>query len=500
MMRRLSRQDGVALPAAMGVMLVISLLVTAFFALSIQTSDNANADRNSKRALAAAEAGLQTAIYRMNSIRPAIDPLTCLTYGLAGVPEEAPGQCPSAVGDLGNGASYEYYVTPELGANAAGCVLLPGRTHDPTDRCVTSIGTVNVGTVNGVSRRVQTRLGRQLFGFSFSQAGLLGEGLVYAWNSVKAWSDVGTNGHVELVNSIEVNSESSLGVAGALRLPPGATTSYTNAVNVAANPDRQTAAPYTLPPENFEAVDGDLAGVPQAGENDNLALIGKTTNTGDLVYDPVTRSLNIETGAFVMPPGTYHFCRVFLDHSVELKRPDAGGPTKIYVDGRDDDRTGSPCTGADDGRFLVNKSVKFNTNTAQGDLTEVYLHGTSRDNLTGTSSDWDRPSWCQVQTGTYLTPDTPDHYAQCRSDFVLESSVEFYGTVYAPNSTIEARNSAKIWGGLAGEAIRLYNSVEFHLTAGARDREQSSQGPALRRAWTECRPERTVANDPESGC
>src|SRR5918999_1370653 len=82
-----------------------------------------------------------------------------------------------------------------------------------------------------------------------------------------------------------------------------------------------------------------------------------------------------------------------------------------------------------------------------------------------------RPSWCQLQTGTYLTPGTwltsPHHYAQCRSDFVLESSIEFYGTVYAPNSTIEARNSAKIWGGVAGDVIRFYNSVEFHLTAGA---------------------------------
>ncbi len=487
---RITAQDGVALPAAMGTMLVIGLFVAALFALSIRASDSANTDSNSKRALAAAEAGLQTAIYRMNAIRPAVPSTMCLTTDAAA--ELVPGvQCPYAEGDLGNGAGYQYYVTPELGLNAAGCVLLPGRTHDPTDRCVTSIG-----TVNGVSRRVQTRLGRQTFGFSFNQAGLLGEGLVYAWNSVKAWSDVGTNGHVELVNSIEVNSESSLGVDGALRLPPGATTSYTNSVNVAANPDRQTAAPYTLPAVNFEAVDGDVA-----GENDNAALIGKTTTTGDLVYDPVTRSLDISSGAYVMPPGTYHFCRVFLNSSVELRRPDAGGPTKIYVDGRSTDRPGSPCTGADDGRFLANTSVKFNTNTAQGDLTEVYLHGTSRDDLTGASPpDWGRPSWCQVQTGTYLTAGSPHHYAQCRSDFVLESSIEFYGTVYAPNSTIEARNSAKVWGGLAGDVIRLYNSVEFHLTAGARNREQSTQGPAIRRAWTECRPEPTVANDPESGC
>ena len=114
---RLTAQDGVALPAAMGTMLVIGLFVAALFALSIRASDSANVDSNSKRALAAAEAGLQTAIYRMNSIRPAIPSNMCLTTGA--VAEEISGvRCPFAPGDLGNGASYEYYVTPELGANA----------------------------------------------------------------------------------------------------------------------------------------------------------------------------------------------------------------------------------------------------------------------------------------------------------------------------------------------------------------------------------------------
>lgn len=491
MMRRLSGQDGAALPAAMGMMLVISLFITAFFALSIQTSDNANADRNSKRALAAAEAGLQTAIYRMNSIRPAIDPGTCLTTGPVGVAEVVPGQCPFAEGDLGNGASYRYYVTPELLTNAAGCVLLPGRVHDPSDRCITS-----VGTVNGVSRRVQARIGRVPFGFSFSQAGLLGKSLFYAWNSATMTSDIGSNERVELINSITVNSSSGLNVAGALKLPATATTNYVNSVNVAANPDRQSVTPYDLPPVNFEPYDGDVL-----GENDNDRLDGDRTSDGDLVYDAATRSLDIKKGKYVLDPGTYHFCRVFIDDGVEIQRPDAGGPTKIYVDGRDDDRTGSPCTGNDDGRFLVNNSVKFNLNTTQGDLTEVYLHGTSRDNLTGASPpDWDRPTWCNLQSDANLPLGSPAHWAQCRSDFVLGNSVEFYGTVYAPNSTIEARNSVKIWGGLAGDNIRFYNSVEFSVTAGAQGRDSASAGPAIRRGWTECKPQPDATNDPESGC
>jgi hypothetical protein len=489
MMRRLSRQEGVALPAATGMMLVISLFVTAFFALALRTNDTSNADRNSKRALAAAEAGLQTAVYRLNSIRPAIASTACLTYGPIGVAEVTVGQCDYAEGDLGNGAGFRYYVTPELGANAAGCVLLPGRVHDARDRCVTS-----VGTVNGVSRRVQTRIGRQAFGFPSLGAGLVGKSLFYAWNSVTATSDIGSNGHVELINSITVNSGTN--IAGALKLPPTATTNYVNSVNVAANPDRQAVAPYELNPVNFEPVDGDIL-----GENDNDKLIGDRTSDGDYVYDVATRSLDIKKGNYVLDPGTYSFCRVFIDDGVEIQRPDGGGPTKIYVDGRDDDRVGSECTGDEDGRFLINNSVKFNLNTQQGDLTEVYLHGTSRDDLTGTSPpDWSRPSWCGLQTGDNLTSDSPAHWAQCRSDFVLGNSVEFYGKVYAPNSTIEARNSVKISGAMAGDTVRFYNSVEFTATPGGGGGDGTTVGPAIRRGWTECRPVPTVAGDPESGC
>jgi hypothetical protein len=492
--RRLSGQEGVALPAAMGMMLVISLFIGAFFALAVRTSDTANQDRNAKRALAAAEAGLQTAIYRLNSIRPVIHPDACLTTGPVGVAELQPGECPAAPGDLGNGASYEYYVTPELDGltptlDANECVLLPGRTHDPRDRCVTS-----VGRVNGVSRRVQTRISKQVFGFPSLGVGLLGKSLFYAWNSVTLTSDVGSNGHVELINSITVNSGAN--VDGALKLPSTATTNYVNSVTVAANPDRQPVPPYDLPAVNFEPFDGDVL-----GENDNDKLIGDRTSDGDEVYDAATRSLDIKKGKYTLDPGTYHFCRVFIDDSVEIQRPEGGGPTKIYVDGRDDDRVGSPCTGANDGRFLVNNSVKFNTSEAQGELTEIYLHGTSRDNLTGVSPpDWDRPSWCTLRSDSYLTPGSPAHWAQCRSDFVLENSVEFYGKVYAPNSTIEARNGVKIWGAMAADSVRFFNSVEFKVFSGDDGGDETGTGPAIRRGWTECRPDPIVAGDPESGC
>jgi Tfp pilus assembly protein PilX len=102
MRSRMKRQDGVALPVAVMVMFVMSLLVAAFFSLSLQTSDAAKKDRSSKRALAAAEAGLQSAVFRLNQIRkPSVPTDQCLTSGPT--PPVA-GECPGFTEQIGNGA------------------------------------------------------------------------------------------------------------------------------------------------------------------------------------------------------------------------------------------------------------------------------------------------------------------------------------------------------------------------------------------------------------
>lgn len=149
-MRRLTTsQEGVALPVATAMLLVISLFVIAFFSVTLQVNDTSIKDRSSKRTLAAAEAGLQTALYRMNRIGATPDPALCFTTDW--VPQDMGGQCPAAPEvPLGNGAAFTYYVTPELGTGS--CLGVPGL---PTDRCVTA-----VGKAGGVQRRVQVRASR----------------------------------------------------------------------------------------------------------------------------------------------------------------------------------------------------------------------------------------------------------------------------------------------------------------------------------------------------
>ncbi len=167
-MRRLLRdQSGIALPAALGVLVVVGTLSTATFAVSSRLNDSSTASRDAKRALCGrgrrARGGhvpheRDRAAERRPSAsrrRPSI-PATGTDPETGSTP--AAGECAGVEDDLGNGSSYTYYVTPALGDGDV-CAGLDVHLNDPngevtvTQRCVTSIG-----EANGERRRIQARV------------------------------------------------------------------------------------------------------------------------------------------------------------------------------------------------------------------------------------------------------------------------------------------------------------------------------------------------------
>jgi hypothetical protein len=66
------------------------------------------------------------------------------------------------------------------------------------------------------------------------------------------------------------------------------------------------------------------------------------------------------------------------------------------------------------------------------ELLDIYMYGTPYNDT--------RPmyTWCEPIHH-------PNEAASCKSDFMLDNSVDLYGGVYAPNSSIQAHNSTKIW-------------------------------------------------------
>jgi Tfp pilus assembly protein PilX len=458
------------MPVMAWMLVVISLLVTAFFTVAVQLSDTTNRDRSQKRALAAAEAGLQTAVYRLNQIRnPAVPSTMCMTDRSVSL---VSGQCPAAPTEqLGNGASFTYYVTPELGtliASQRTCVSLPGQTSIDTDRCITAIG-----TANGVSRRLQVRVTNQPGPPTFNQVGVLGKSLVFAGNSSKITSDVGTNGQARFGNSAETISNPSVGIAGAVQLGPGGTyspvggTSGQKVVGGVQNVDA-----FELPPIDFEAVESTATNVVTPG-----------WSVSGAVYSAANRTFTINSGTVTMPPGTYHFCRVHLGVSVKW-RFHSTLPTRIYVDSPD--RSGSVC-GAGTGTFTSDESVEINKEAGAEQLLDIFVSGTAQ-NDTRTNYSWCSPAGVPAQ---------PE---ECKSDFMLDNSVWIEASVYAPNTSVQANNSVTWIGAVGADKIRFNNSITFTLTDAVKNRPSGSQGAALRTAWGECRAAPTVATDPESGC
>lgn len=476
-MRRLLRsEDGVALPVATGMLMVISILAVGFFTVSTQVNDTSVDSRSSKRALAAAEAGLQTAVYRLNLLNQSsqANAGSCLTT--TWVATTTGGECSGLNESIGNGAEYTYFVTPATTAGSAGCITLPGVATSASDRCITS-----VGTAGGVTRRIQTRVVQQPTTTmpDFNSIGLVGRSLVYAWNSVKMSSDVGSNERVEFQNSIEVNDDDSINVDGKVMLLTGGQYVPGNSVTVEGGTQTVTT-PFVLPMPDFETVEG------TNNNNGNL-----TTDLGT-AWNSTTRRINLSSGERTIRPGTYHVCGVHLGNSVKLKFSHTGGArTKIYVDSPS--RSGSEaCAGQADpaGTFTADNSVEINKESGEREeLLDIYMYGTALNDTRNTYS------WCTDLNNGGLP-------GECRSDFMLDNSVLFYGSVYAPNSTVQAHNSVKLWGSLAADKIRFYNSIEFNLTGPVIDKqpETGAAGAAARRGWGECRPERAVSSDPESGC
>jgi Tfp pilus assembly protein PilX len=472
----LKNDDGVALPVTTWMLVVVSLLVTGFFTVSLRLSDTANEDRSSKRALAAAEAGLQTAVYRLNNL--AVPEAQCLVGQTFQAPHGTGKDCNASTPEaLGSGATFRYYVTPtfaNLGSANAACVSLPTQENLPTDRCVTSIG-----TVNGVSRRLQVRVTNLPGPPSFNQIGLLGKTQVFAGNSSKMWSDVGSNGNVHFGNSAELHQAGSIDVDGGILRGPGSTyTTEGSSQKIAANPDFTFVPEFPFPPIDFEAAEAAALNLqPGWSAPSGSSYVSTSGNTfGHLTIN----------GTSEIPPGTYLFCRVFVQDGKQW-RFHGTQPTRIYIDSPN--RVGSPCYNQPEpaGTMWAENSNLINMNAGREHLVDFFMGGTA---LNGTRS---RPSWCSPAG-------SPPKDEECRSDFIIGNSGHIEASVYAPTSTVEANNSVHWWGAIGADKIRFNNSVEFQLTKAVKERPSGSQGAALRTAWGECRPAPTSATDPESGC
>jgi hypothetical protein len=328
MRRRLRSQDGVALTVAIFTMAVIALFSALVASSAVHVGDTSNADRDSKRALGAAEAGINTALHRLNSQTSAIDNLGCLTdiqlgvlaqatdYVVAGATVTAhAGQCPGAQGRSGNGGEWIYFIT--LLNNGQHCDEQYTTQTQVNDLLAVSIGGISVlrrcvtsiGIVNGVQRRLQ----REIYSEFRLFYGLTGVDSVTANNAILGASHVGSNRLVSMNTATTFN--------GQVELQTGATNDIhaTGQWGVTYRDD-----PWILDPIKESSVSGTVNPTPTC-VGPLLDLLCLNANAG---YKSASKRLLVPSGYTVtLPGGSYYLCELSLTGGTLV----VSAAAKIYI-------------------------------------------------------------------------------------------------------------------------------------------------------------------------
>lgn len=446
--RFLRRQEGIAMPVVIGTLTITTGLAAGTFAVVVEGNHASVRDRDSKAALAAAEAGLQLAILRTTQLKPAAT--QCVTNALV-VPGSASNdgsstaatECPRWKESIGNGATFTYVVaTPTSGT----CPTLPGFTATPgKDRCITSIG-----EVNGVRRRIQLRFYFNPPFVPWGNAGLVGKDLVDLGNNAEIRSPVGTNGEVVAGNNTDI--------IGELLLPPGAHYDFGQHSGSTGGVRTPRVDKWTFPEIDWAT--------PRT-ENNNVSAL--TAIPG---YNSTTRILTLgQQQQVTLPGGTYHLCGVQATNGNWLNVTN-GQVVRLYIDSPRGNPDYCPAV-AGAGRFTAKNSGMFNaTDDKNPAELEVYVYGTT--------ADADEPSGS--------------------ADVDINNGVEFYGTIWAPNSTIDVKNNQGIAGGFTGGKVHMKNNGGFAWDARVANKSLPGTATARNLSWFECKRDPTTTTDPESGC
>lgn len=466
---RLGRsEDGVVMIVAMAVLLILGIITAVSVEAATQFSGTANRDTLRKRALEAADAGLQVATYRLNMLNPTStgDCVSDHVY----TPSPAGSSCGPHTQDLGNGASFTYYTTPVLSSSAS-CAGLPITNSTVDQRCITA-----TGTVNGIVRRTQVRVAAYTGAPIFPVNGVIGLSGVTVYNGATINGNEASNGQITL----KTNATATSTVLGP-SAPPVAGQGSSGAGTVTRRP--QSQGPFVLSPVNpGNSADPD--------HNDNYRIVNGLMSPpgsqadaagGSVSYTPSSRTLSLGNNSTLLLGGAiYNFCSLSLGNGATItvaQSPPDMPPHKVAIFIDSPARPGSNCPAGSGTLTMANGSSFINQTpgTEPGiayDTTalQIYVYG-----------------W-------------PSSYSSNANVVSFDVGVNFYGTIYAPQSTVSVNNAAASYGAIAGNIVNFNNSGAFTGDQNDLGIQSSTDGTFFRTAWHECLPQAPNPNDPQSGC
>jgi hypothetical protein len=181
------------------------------------------------------------------------------------------------------------------------------------------------------------------------------------------------------------------------------------------------------------------------------------------------RHLTISGSTVQLRGGDYSLCQLDFLNNTTVTIPD-GEIVRIFIDSPDrKSPTSSSCAAREGAGTIVAPNQVVLNPTGEAEQLQLYVYGTSNDSLTN-----------------------PDVW--------FKNGLTMNATIYAPNASVQIKNSGNIVGGVVGKNVDLKNNAKFTWPTSILDMELPGTKGTVRRGWFECNPTAPNPNDPESGC
>jgi hypothetical protein len=391
-------ERGFALPTVLTIIVAGLGLSGAAVVASIHAQSGSVRDQDSKDALAAADAGVQVALYRQNKIATS-NVLPCVVSGTgdALVPgsANADGWCPAWTGTVG-GRSYTYRVKPWT---------IVGTTQTGIKR---ELSVVSVGGADNISRRVdvvaRAKDGTGVFG-DFSAVGIDGV-------TINSSSNIGNSGTT--TNAATNGSITTLGsgyLCGDAKHGVGQTFSGTQCPGYSVFEEA-----ISMPP-----VDPGTAWT----DNSNGRFFSQDRKQGNVTWDETTRTLTMTGGGRVTLGASdkpYSFCQLNMSGNSQLIVAQGSVVTILFHSPETCGQTGNPVT-------QVNMTGNTQFVTTSGNPYDLRV----------------------VMVGSDSIP--------TKAHFIGNSGSEM--TIYAPKTDVELWGNTNYSGAVTGKTLTLGGNAKF---------------------------------------
>jgi hypothetical protein len=442
-------ESGFAVATALVAMTIAFSFASAAVVYSVNTQHGAIRDHNSKEAIAAADAGANVALMRMNQFSKAVsaaNPCVGLSGAmLVATHAEADGWCPQLTGVVGS-ATYSYRIGPSTTACSS------------STSCV-----VAVGTASGVSRRVDVTLGASTVGGAFSHAGVLGKEDITLENNANVRVGVGTNGNVTLSNHASICGDIRYGIGKKTTFENSSSqcSGYVKSEGEETLPPVSSFIPTNIGTENSDyrlvqcTTETKTTKLPTGCQSDSYTKKWEAT----IPWNATTRTIEpAQNSTLTLTGGDYFICRLYLGNNSHLIMG-AGAAVRIFFD------TPENCgIKANEAQIRVENNADITSSGYQPNESKFSLPGLY---VLGSTT---------IPTKIVFSNNSKSANTESTDEFVL----------YAPNTNVYLENHGTFKGAIAGKTVYLGNHATVEQDEGFEPPKLGGSTLYSRQSYVEC--------------